>query len=94
TSTGKIPAGATPEAVAVMAAAAERFEAETGRAVGIKVSGGVRSYADAALYGAVVAGPTHDRFPGPDRFRIGASGLLDALVTAHRGGPAGRPSGA
>ncbi|MFV0526258.1 MAG: deoxyribose-phosphate aldolase [Acidimicrobiales bacterium] len=84
TSTGKIPAGATPEAVAVMTAAAERFGAETGRPVGVKVSGGVRSHTDAALYGAIVAGRDADPYPGPDRFRIGASGLLDALVAAHR----------
>jgi deoxyribose-phosphate aldolase len=80
TSTGKIPAAATPEAVACMARAARRFEEETGRPVGIKVAGGVRTTTDAARYAAIVTallGP--DRI-GPDRFRIGASSLLDALV--------------
>jgi deoxyribose-phosphate aldolase len=82
TSTGKIPAAATPESVACMAHAVHRFEAETGRSAGIKVAGGVRTFADAARYAAIVAAVLGDDRIEPARFRIGASSLLDALLAA------------
>ena len=82
TSTGKIPAAATPESVACMAHAIHRFEAETGRQVGLKVAGGVRTYHDAARYAAIVAAVLGADRIEPDWFRIGASSLLDALLAA------------
>lgn len=74
TSTGMVPVGATPEAAADLLDAI----AEAPRPVGLKVSGGIRTKDAAAGYLAqaeAVLGET-----GPDRFRIGCSGLLDALV--------------
>lgn len=84
TSTGKIPVSATPAAVAAMADAIAAFEAGSGRVVGLKVSGGLRTVDDAVAYAHLVADTL-----GPDRitptwFRYGASRLLDALVDARR----------
>ena len=76
TSTGKTPVSATPEAAEIMLAQIIGF----GRPCGLKVSGGLRSVADAAAYLALA-----DRVMGPDwvrpeTFRIGASSLFGALM--------------
>jgi deoxyribose-phosphate aldolase len=81
TSTGKSPVSATPDAVETMLGAIK----QSGRAVGLKVSGGIRTLNEARLYLE-----TADRIMGPGwakptTFRIGASGLYDELVAA-RGG--------
>lgn len=83
TSTGKIAAGATLEATAVLLSVAAE-----GR-VGVKVAGGVRTAADAAAYLHLA-----DTFLGrdavtPARFRLGASSLLDDLERVLRGGTSG-----
>ena len=83
TSTGKNPALATPEAVEAMLGVIRA----SGRPVGLKVSGGLRTLADAAAYLNLA-----DRFMGPGwatsrTFRIGASGLYDALIAAIEGRP-------
>jgi deoxyribose-phosphate aldolase len=80
TSTGKSPVSATPDAAETMLRAI-RDEAG-GREVGLKVSGGLRSVADAAGYLALA-----DRIMGPDwarpaTLRLGASSLLSALTAA------------
>ena len=77
TSSGFGYPGATPEAVATMC---EEI-ANTDRRVGIKVSGGVRSAADAIGYIDLVAAQLGSAWLDPTRFRIGASALLDALLT-------------
>jgi deoxyribose-phosphate aldolase len=84
TSTGKIAQSATPEAVACMIEAASRFHQETGRRVGIKVSGGVRTVAQAAAYRLQVVEGLGDAWSDRDSLRFGASGLLDSLVQARR----------
>lgn len=76
TSTGKTPTSATPEAVRVMLAAI----ADTDRSVGIKPSGGIRTADDADLYLDLAASMLGERWVSPERFRFGASGLLDALI--------------
>ena len=84
TSTGKIAQGASPQAARALLAAIAR----TDRPVGFKASGGIRSLADATRYLALaeeVMGPGWVR---PARFRIGASGLLDAVLAALGGDPA------
>lgn len=78
TSTGKTAVSATPEAAEIMLQAIR----DGGGRQGLKVSGGIRTVADAALYLALA-----DRIMGPDwaspeTFRIGASALHGALVTA------------
>jgi len=82
TSTGKAPAGAAPEAARVML---ETIRA-SGRPVGFKVSGGVRTAADARGYARLAGSILGGTALTPRRFRIGASGLLDALLDE-----AGRP---
>ena len=54
TSTGKIDVAATPEAAVVMCRAIRDYYDKTGRMVGFKPAGGVRSAADAVLYYTVV----------------------------------------
>jgi deoxyribose-phosphate aldolase len=81
TSTGKTPVSATPESAEIMLAAIR----EAGRPVGLKVSGGIRTLGDAALYLGLA-----DRMMGPgwvmpQTFRIGASALYDALLAAIEG---------
>lgn len=80
TSTGKAAPGATMEAVESILQAVVQHRRATGRTVGVKVSGGVRTLADAAAYLALA-----DRYLDPDtanpsNFRIGASALYDELA--------------
>lgn len=80
TSTGKIsPASTLPVAV-VMAEAIRDFHDATGRAVGLKVAGGIRSAKDALRYLVIVKETLGDAWLTPDRFRIGASSLLNDLL--------------
>lgn len=74
TSTGMVSVGATPDAAAVLLDVIARAD----RPVGLKVSGGIRTAEDAAGYLAQ-ADAGYGAAVGPDRFRIGCSGLLDAL---------------
>lgn len=78
TSTGKAAINATPEAAMQMLAAI----AASGGRCGFKVAGGVRTPAQAGVYLELA-----QAYLGPERidaarFRIGASGLFDALVDA------------
>jgi deoxyribose-phosphate aldolase len=84
TSTGKIARSATPEAVSSMVDAAARFHRETGRRVGIKVSGGVRTVGQAVAYQQLVVEALGHEWSTPRLFRFGASGLLGSLVEARR----------
>ena len=76
TSTGKTPISATPAAARVML---ERIRA-SGKPVGFKASGGVRTLADAAVYLALADEIMGPAWATPATFRFGASGLLDALL--------------
>ncbi|HET9793655.1 MAG TPA: deoxyribose-phosphate aldolase [Thermoanaerobaculia bacterium] len=81
-STGTIPAGATPETIRILLETARDAEERLRRRVGVKASGGIRRRADAFAYldlARRVRGPDG---AGADRFRIGASSLLDDLVAA------------
>jgi deoxyribose-phosphate aldolase len=78
TSTGKSPVSATLGA-AVMILEQIRL---SGRSVGIKVSGGVRTVDDAARYMQAADEMMGPGWIGPATFRFGASGLLDALEAA------------
>lgn len=78
TSTGKIDIGATPEAVDLMI---EAVNAEhVSRQVGIKISGGVRTKADAQSYLELIESRMQKAWITPDHVRIGASSLLDELL--------------
>ncbi|MGA1508281.1 MAG: deoxyribose-phosphate aldolase [Ilumatobacteraceae bacterium] len=76
TSTGKSKVSATPEAVRVMLEAI----AASGRPVGIKPSGGIRTVADAMTYLHLADDVMGANWATPATFRFGASGLLDAVL--------------
>lgn len=80
TSTGKIsPASELPVAL-VMAEAIRDFADMTGRAVGLKVAGGIRNSKDALRYLVIVNETLGGGWLTPERFRIGASSLLNDLL--------------
>lgn len=81
TSTGKVPIGATPEAVRLML----EVIADADRPVGVKPSGGIRSLDDVRTYLALAAEVMGPEWATPATFRFGASGLLDALLEVLRG---------
>jgi deoxyribose-phosphate aldolase len=80
TSTGKITTGATPEAVKIMAQSILAHKNETGKTVGLKVSGGVRTKEDGMLYYSIVEEILGTSFMTPKHFRIGASSLINDLL--------------
>jgi deoxyribose-phosphate aldolase len=80
TSTGKSKVSATPQAVWTMAEAIRTHAEETGRQVGLKVAGGVHTADDALGYLALARAVLGDEWLTPERFRFGASSLLDAVL--------------
>lgn len=83
TSTGKIPAGASLEAATAMLAAI----AAAGRVVGLKPSGGIRTFDEAMAYVELADSVMGAGWATPATFRFGASGLLDALLAVIAGNP-------
>ena len=80
TSTGKSAVGATPVAVLAMAETIAHHAEVSGRQVGLKISGGVRTSSDALGYLNMVESTLGPTWLHPDGLRFGASGLLTALV--------------
>jgi deoxyribose-phosphate aldolase len=90
TSTGKAASGATPGVVLVMLEAIRDYAERSGRAVGMKAAGGV-STSKAALHQLVLVKETlGDEWLTPDRFRIGASSLLNDLLMQYQKTQTGR----
>jgi deoxyribose-phosphate aldolase len=85
TSTGKIDVAATPEAAVVMCHAIRAYYEKTGRKVGFKAAGGIRSAADAVLYYIIVEQTLGAEWLTPDLFRIGASALANNILSAIEG---------
>jgi deoxyribose-phosphate aldolase len=80
TSTGKAASGATPGVCVVMLEAIRDYVERSGRVVGFKAAGGV-STSKAALHRLVLVKETlGDEWLTPDRFRIGASSVLNDLL--------------
>ncbi len=82
TSTGKIDVAATPEAAVVMCTAIRDYYRATGRKVGFKAAGGVRTPEDAALYYTIVKEILGEEWLTTDLFRIGASSAANNLLSA------------
>ena len=80
TSTGKVTPAATPPTALVMLAAVRDFEQASGRAVGVKVAGGIRTAKDAIRYLVLVNEVAGPAWLTPQLFRIGASTLLNDLL--------------
>lgn len=76
TSTGKAGTGASLEAARVMLNAILAVP----RSVGLKPSGGIRSFADAAAYLSLADDMMGPGWTAPETFRFGASGLYDTLA--------------
>jgi deoxyribose-phosphate aldolase len=80
TSTGKVTPAATPAVALVMLAAVRDFQLATGRHVGVKVAGGIRTAKDAIRYLVLVNEVAGPAWLTPRLFRIGASTLLNDLL--------------
>jgi deoxyribose-phosphate aldolase len=81
TSTGKTPVSATPEAAEIMLNAIKA----SGKPVGLKPSGGIRTVADAKVYLDLADRILGQGWATPRTFRIGASSVYDALIAAIEG---------
>jgi deoxyribose-phosphate aldolase len=82
TSTGKERVNATLPAGLAMAKAVREFYEETGTAAGIKPAGGIRTAAEALRWRRLVGEELGQEWTDATLFRIGASGLLDNIVTS------------
>ena len=80
TSTGKISPASTRPIVLLMLEAARDHFLETGRMVGVKAAGGIRTAKDALRYLVLVNETCGDRWMSPDWFRFGASSLLNDVL--------------
>jgi len=80
TSTGKIQPAATPSVVLVMLEAIRDHYLETGRRVGMKPAGGIRTSKQALHLLVLVKETLGDAWLTPDLFRIGASTVANDLL--------------
>ena len=93
TSTGKIGKGATPSATLVMLEAVRDYVWRTGNVIGMKAAGGVRTSKQAIHQLVLVNETLGQEWLTPDRFRIGASSLLNDLLMQYEHGTPGATSG-
>jgi len=85
TSTGKVAPASTLPVVLLMLEAVRDFFLETGRVVGVKAAGGIRTAKDALRYLVLVNETAGDLWLTPTAFRFGASTLLnDVLMQLER----------
>ena len=80
TSTGKIPSAATLPVALCMLEAIRDVHEETGRVVGFKPAGGVRIAKQAIQHLVIVHETLGADWLTPDRYRIGASSLLNDVL--------------
>ena len=76
---------ATPEAAVVMCQAIRDYYDKTGRKVGFKAAGGVRTAEDAALYYTIVEEILGKEWLTTELFRIGASSAANNILSAIEG---------
>jgi deoxyribose-phosphate aldolase len=93
TSTGKVQPASTLPVTLVMLEAIRDFHAQTGRAVGMKPAGGIRTSREAVAYLTVLYETLGPDWMTPDRFRFGASTLLNDVLMQIRKERTGRYSG-
>src|SRR6201991_3985010 len=84
TSTGKVPVAATLPVTLVMLEAVRDFRASSGRQVGVKPAGGIRTTKDAIKYLVLVNETAGPDWLTPEWFRLGASSLLNDLLMQRR----------
>ncbi len=93
TSTGKVQPAATLPVTLVMLQAVRDFREATGRMVGVKPAGGIRTAKDAIKYLVMVNEVAGQDWLDPDWFRFGASTLLNDLLMQRTKMKTGRYSG-
>lgn len=93
TSTGKTAVNATPPVTLVMLEAVRDFRAATGARIGVKPAGGIRTTKDAIRYLVMVNETLGADWLTADRFRFGASSLLNDLLMQRQKLGTGRYSG-
>jgi deoxyribose-phosphate aldolase len=93
TSTGKVAVNATPANTLLMLEAVRDFRDATGRQVGVKPAGGIRTAKDALRYLVLVNETAGDDWLDPAWFRFGASSLLNDLLMQRQKLSSGRYSG-
>jgi deoxyribose-phosphate aldolase len=93
TSTGKISPAATLPVTLVMLEAVRDFHQRTGRRVGVKAAGGIRSAKDAIRYLVMVNETAGEEWLDPELFRFGASSLLNDLLMQRQKLATGRYAG-
>lgn len=87
TSTGKIYSGASLEAAYVMCRCIREYYETTGRRVGFKAAGGVRTTEDAVAYYTIVREVLGEEWLDADHFRLGASSLANNILSSLEGSP-------
>src|SRR4051794_36339058 len=92
-STGKVSPAATLPVALVMLEAVRDFHERTGRQIGVKVAGGIRSAKDAIRYLVLVNETAGEEWLDPDLFRFGASSLLNDLLMQRQKLATGRYAG-
>jgi deoxyribose-phosphate aldolase len=90
TSTGKVSPAATLPVVLVMLEAVRDVHDETGRLVGVKAAGGIRTAKQAVQYLVLVNETLGPGWLTPDLFRFGASSLLNDVLLQIRKEKTGR----
>ena len=80
TSTGKVTPAATLPVTLVMLEAIRDFERATGRQVGMKPAGGIRTAKEAIQYLVVLYETLGPEWLTPDLYRLGASSLLNDVL--------------
>jgi len=80
TSTGKVAPAATAPVVLVMLEAVRDYFTLTGKKIGVKPAGGIRTTKDAIKQLVLVKETAGEQWLTPDLFRIGASALLNDLL--------------
>ena len=93
TSTGKISPAATLPVTMIMLEAVRDFRDSTGRQVGVKPAGGIRTTKDAVRHLVIVNETAGEDWLDPDWFRIGASSLLNDLLMQRQKISTGRYAG-
>src|SRR3954462_4242772 len=80
TSTGKLPSAATLPVALVMLEAIRDVYEETGRRIGFKPAGGIRNAKQAVQHLVLVNETVGEEWLTPDRYRFGASSLLNDIL--------------
>jgi deoxyribose-phosphate aldolase len=93
TSTGKVSPAATLPVTLVMLEAVRDYRDATGRQVGVKPAGGIRTSKDAIRYLVLVNETAGEDWLDPDWFRLGASSLLNDLLMQRQRMTTGRYGG-